>query len=69
MVGAVKLPEHEHRRSGQKPRKKALDDEGFRATAAAADALRKITGRDLGLDPEKWRKWWEENKPKFRQDR
>jgi len=52
-----------------KPLINALDDEGFRATAAAADALRKITGQDLGLDPEKWRKWWEENKEKFRKDR
>ena len=52
-----------------KPLINALDDEGFRATAAAAKALRKITGQDLGLDPEKWREWWEENKEKFRKDR
>jgi HEAT repeat protein len=49
-----------------KPLIDALDDKGFRATAAAAEGLRKITGQDLGLDPEKWRKWWEE---KFRKDR
>ena len=52
-----------------KPLINALDDEGFRATAAAAEALRKITGQDLDLDPEKWREWWEENKEKFRKDR
>jgi HEAT repeat protein len=52
-----------------KPLIDALDDEGFRATAAAAEALRKITGQDLGMDPKKWRKWWEENKEKVPKDR
>jgi HEAT repeat protein len=31
----------------------------------AANALKKITGKDFGDDPKKWRKWWEENKGRF----
>ena len=35
----------------------------------AALALRKITGKYLGEDPEKRQKWWEQNKEKFRNTR
>jgi hypothetical protein len=31
----------------------------------AAEALRNITGKDFGHDPEKWQVWWEENKAKY----
>jgi hypothetical protein len=37
--------------------------------ARAARALRKITGKDFGKDPEKWQKWWEENKVMFIQEK
>ncbi|MCA1961541.1 MAG: HEAT repeat domain-containing protein [Desulfomonile sp.] len=29
------------------------------------DTLKIITGKDFGADPEKWEKWWEENKTKI----
>ena len=31
----------------------------------AVQALKRMTGRYLGLDPAKWREWWEENKGTF----
>ncbi len=47
----------------------ALEGKGFHTAAAAAGALKKITGQDFGPDPEKWRKWWEENRGTFRKPR
>jgi len=32
---------------------------------SAAESLKKLTGQDYGPDPEKWQKWWEENKEKY----
>ena len=40
----------------------ALKDANGWVRRAAADALRSITGADCGDDPEKWRKWWEQQK-------
>ncbi len=44
----------------------ALKDENSNVRRAAADALKSITGKDFGTDYEKWSKWWEENKERFR---
>ena len=35
------------------------------AIQAAANALQKITGENLGNDPDTWRKWWDKNKTRF----
>jgi HEAT repeat protein len=43
------------------------DEETFREIAAKA--LEKITGKDFGQDPEKWQKWWKQNKENIRKDR
>lgn len=32
----------------------------------SAEALKKITSKEFGNDPEKWEKWWGENKEKFK---
>lgn len=34
---------------------------------ATSEALKKITGEDLGTDYSKWRKWWTDNKEKYSQ--
>ena len=34
----------------------------------ALNALRKITGKDFGMDPKKWGDWWVINKPIFKDD-
>lgn len=44
----------------------AASDEQVRT--AAWDALERISGRDLPLDVEQWRKWWEANSQKTRED-
>jgi hypothetical protein len=43
----------------------ALKDEVWNVRRSAADALQEITGQHFGRDPEKWQKWWEENKGRF----
>jgi hypothetical protein len=43
----------------------ALKDEEFQFKARAAEALKKITGKDFGQKPEEWQKWWEKNKGRF----
>lgn len=40
----------------------SLRDESNDVRKVAAEALVKITGNDLGRDPEKWEKWWETKK-------
>jgi NAD-dependent deacetylase len=42
----------------------ALNDPDPNAQNAIESALRSITRADLGRDPHKWQKWWEENKEK-----
>jgi hypothetical protein len=42
-----------------------LKDEDTSIRECAERALENITGRDFGVDPIKWRKWWEENRAKF----
>jgi len=37
-------------------------EEDPRVAVHLADTLKKITGRDLGRDGERWRKWWEKNR-------
>ena len=37
----------------------ALDDPEFLVSGAAEDALKAITGQDLGKESARWRKWWE----------
>ena len=44
----------------------ASSDEPVRT--AALQALQRISGRDLPLDTEQWRKWWEANDRKSRED-
>ena len=48
----------------------ALKDKDWHAQGGvrkqAALSLRKITGKHFGEAPEKWQKWWEQNKEKFR---
>jgi hypothetical protein len=39
----------------------ALNDKVPRVAAAAAEALKRITGEEFGLDPEKWRRWREDS--------
>jgi len=43
----------------------ALKDEKFQFKARAAEALKKITGKDFGQKPEEWQKWWMENRESF----
>jgi hypothetical protein len=43
----------------------ALKDEKGNVRQSSAEALQKITGKDFGKEPEKWQKWWEENKGRF----
>lgn len=40
----------------------SLDDQYNDVMSNVAEAIRKITGRDLGYDSQEWRKWWEQNK-------
>ncbi len=40
----------------------ALKDEDVNVRSRAAEALRKITGKDFGENPDKWQKWWKENR-------
>lgn len=42
-----------------------LRQEDGRLRGDVADALKRITGQDLGLDPDRWQRWWEENRGKF----
>ena len=44
----------------------ALKDIDRNVRLLAAGALAAITGVDYGEDAEKWQKWWEENKGKFK---
>ncbi len=44
----------------------ALKDKELSVRWEAADALKSITGKDFGTDYEKWSKWWEENKGRFK---
>ncbi len=39
----------------------ALQDQDSSVRRASAAALTRITGQDLGEDPRRWQKWWEEN--------
>jgi len=41
------------------------EDKTDSVRTTAATALSKITGNNLGDNPEKWRNWWEENKVTF----
>lgn len=41
-----------------------LDDPNVEVRASTARALQAITGQNLGADPDLWRAWWEEHKPK-----
>jgi len=43
----------------------ALKDKEPEVPPNADYALREITGQDFGIDPEKWQKWWGENKGRF----
>jgi vesicle coat complex subunit len=43
----------------------ALKDKDPEVPPNADYALREITGQDFGVNPEKWQKWWEENKGRF----
>jgi HEAT repeat protein len=43
----------------------ALKDKHGHVKERAEEALQKITGKDFGKDPEKWQKWWKENKERF----
>jgi hypothetical protein len=43
------------------------NEETFREIAAKA--LEKITGKDFGQDPEKWQKWWKQNKENIHKGR
>lgn len=41
-----------------------LDDRDPEVRAATLRALQTVTGQNLGPDPDPWRAWWQENKPK-----
>lgn len=41
-----------------------LDDRDPEVRAATLRALQTITGQNLGPEPDPWRAWWQENKPK-----
>ncbi|MFN3486367.1 MAG: HEAT repeat domain-containing protein [Planctomycetota bacterium] len=41
-----------------------LDDRDPEVRAAALRALQTVTGQNFGPDPDPWRAWWQENKPK-----
>ena len=43
----------------------ALKDEKPNIQEDAAKALRKMTGKDFGVDPVKWQSWWKQNKGDF----
>jgi len=43
----------------------ALNDRDEQVRENAAGALADITGVHYGQDPEKWQKWWEENKARY----
>jgi len=43
-----------------------LNDQEETIREAAAGALGKITGKDFGQDPDKWQKWWAQNKENVR---
>jgi bilin biosynthesis protein len=40
----------------------AMQEEEPTLQSDAAQALAKITGHDFGVDPTKWREWWEKNR-------
>jgi HEAT repeat protein len=46
---------------------KVVADKFIRETATVV--LRMITGQNLGEDPDKWQKWWSQNKGKLRYDK
>ncbi len=37
----------------------ALKDDIYVVRYSASEALKEITGKDFGLDLEKWQKWWD----------
>ncbi|MFH1998955.1 MAG: hypothetical protein ABIK28_04695 [Planctomycetota bacterium] len=44
---------------------RALETGEEKAIQVASDQLKKMTGKDLGPDPAKWKTWWSENRIRF----
>ena len=47
----------------------ALKDNEEEIRDSFANALKNITGKDFGKDPEKWREWWNQNKDSIRKSK
>jgi HEAT repeat protein len=47
----------------------ALKDNDEDIRDSFANALKDITGKDFGKDPEKWQKWWDQNKDTIRKSK
>ena len=61
-VATVKALERIGRPAAIQPLIDRLRDEPGRVRGDIADALKALTGQDLGIEPDRWQKWWDANR-------